>query len=78
MSFTYNWVSKLIGFLKYYELYNLHIMGFICRDIERFLQEGWDPNQLGYDGVSPMHLAAGLGMKEVCMLLQHGGDPNIR
>ena len=48
------------------------------RECELILQDGFDPNQLGPDGVSAMHLAAGLGIKAVCLLLQFGGNPNIR
>ena len=51
---------------------------YFSSECERLLQDGFDPNQLGPDGVSSMHLGAGLGIKPVCLLLQHGGNPNIR
>jgi len=37
---------------------------------------GVSPNEL-YGDVTPMHLAAGLSVKAVCLLLQYAGDPNI-
>ncbi|XP_045215275.2 uncharacterized protein LOC123565473 [Mercenaria mercenaria] len=43
------------------------------------LDRGADPNYINEEeGVSPMHLAAGLGVEPLCLLLQYNGDPNIR
>lgn len=41
--------------------------------------QGGDPNFiLPVEGVAPIHLAAGLGYEATRLLLQYGGDPNIR
>ncbi|KAH3837647.1 hypothetical protein DPMN_111047 [Dreissena polymorpha] len=40
------------------------------------LEGGADPNCFS-DGVTPMHLAAGLGLEQLGLLLQFGGDPNV-
>ncbi|XP_032094261.1 LOW QUALITY PROTEIN: ankyrin repeat and LEM domain-containing protein 1 [Thamnophis elegans] len=51
--------------------------------VAAMLREGADPNLvLPEEGVAPMHLAAGLeqenGIRGLRLLLQHGGDPNVR
>ncbi|KAJ8304056.1 hypothetical protein KUTeg_017639 [Tegillarca granosa] len=49
------------------------------RDAESTLIDGADPNFiLPVEGVAPIHLAAGLGYEATRLLLQYGGDPNIR
>ncbi|XP_052796855.1 uncharacterized protein LOC128229169 [Mya arenaria] len=47
-------------------------------DAEYLLDGGADPNKISqFVGASPMHLAAGLGLKTLSLLLQYGGDPNV-
>ncbi|KAL3867218.1 hypothetical protein ACJMK2_044434 [Sinanodonta woodiana] len=42
------------------------------------LENGADPNLIIPEkGVSPMHIAAGLGVHATALLLQYGGDPNV-
>lgn len=60
-----------------YDLINFLI--FISRQAKLLLDRGADPNYIYEEkGVSPMHLAAGLGVEPLCLLLQYNGDPNIR
>ena len=47
------------------------------RNARNLLECGLDPNYVT-DCVSAMHLAAGYGLQPLCLLLQYGGDPNIR
>ncbi|KAL4227917.1 Ankyrin repeat and LEM [Mactra antiquata] len=43
------------------------------------LENGANPNLIDVDeGVSPMHIAAGMGIESLCLLLQFSGDPNVR
>lgn len=42
------------------------------------LNAGADPNGLSTEGAAAMHIAAGIGVEAVRLLLLHGGDPNVR
>ncbi|XP_039623000.1 ankyrin repeat and LEM domain-containing protein 1 [Polypterus senegalus] len=52
------------------------------REVERLLSQGADPSLVLKRGVAAMHLAAGKETEKrircLKLLLQHGGDPNIR
>ncbi|KAK3610226.1 hypothetical protein CHS0354_022280 [Potamilus streckersoni] len=55
------------------DLFLFHRLAYEC------LENGADPNLvIPEKGVSPMHIAAGLGVHATALLLQYGGDPNIR
>lgn len=42
------------------------------------LEEGGNPNTLSSDGATAMHIAAGVGVEAVRLMLAFGGDPNVR
>ena len=51
----------------------------ICyREAVGCLEEGGDPNKVSNEGATAMHIAAGIGVESVRLMLAYGGDPNVR
>lgn len=50
--------------------------------VEDLLQRGADPNLILPEGIAAIHLAAGMeqesGTRCLSLILQYGGDPNVR
>ena len=48
------------------------------RTAVKCLEEGGSPNTVSSDGATAMHIAAGVGVEAVRLMLAFGGNPTVR